>query len=331
LLLLTLTFAQDTLRNAALGKHFKIGTATDVGYLNDNQYKTVLAQQYNLVTAENSCKWGATEPARGQFNFAQCDAVANLARTNNQSFRGHNLCWGAGNPSWLTNGGFSAAVKRQILGNHITNVVKHYGNTPVAWDVVNEAIADGGNTVLKNNVWYPDIPDYVDFAFQTARAANPSVKLFYNDYNIGSSTGWSAQKSQRMYDMVKSMKSRGIPIDGVGLQLHIDLSYNLVDGVAQNMQRLAELGLEIHVTELDIACAPNKGNCQWDTQKAQQQANLYAQLLDVCKNQPKCTNFETWGFTDKYTWIGSNEHPLPFDENYKPKPAVASLLQAIKS
>jgi len=324
------SLAQQTLREAAQGKHVYMGSASNYGHLQqDPTFASVIAQQYNLVTAENACKWGATEPnQRGQFDFTQCDYVLKRAEAATQVFRGHNLCWGAGNPNWLLNGGFSPAVKKQILADHITTVVKRYNSTPICWDVVNEAVADSGSDTFKSNVWYPDIPDYVDFAFQTARAANPTVKLFYNDYNIASATGWSAGKSQKVYNMVQSMKQRNIPIDGVGLQLHVDITYgNMISGVKQNLQRLAALGLEIHMTEIDVSCG---SNCpSWGPTQEQAQAQVYADLLAACLAEPKCTSFETWGFTDKYSWLGENKHPLPFDENYNKKPAFTSLLNTL--
>jgi len=325
--------AQSTLRGAASGKHLAMGSAANAGIITsgDVMYKTTLDAQYNLITPENGCKWGATEPQRGQFNYGQCDTVHWFAMSSNQSFRGHNLCWGEGNPAWLTNGNYSPIEKRVILTNHIQNVMKHYGDAVLCWDVVNEAVADSGSEVFKTNVWYPAVPDYVDLAFKTARATNPRVKLFYNDYNIASATGWSAAKSQKVYDLVKSMKTRGIPIDGVGLQLHVDLSYgaDMLAGIKQNMQRYADLDLEIHMTEIDVSCAASGQTCTWTPEKAAQQAVIYQGLLQQCIDQPKCTNFETWGFTDKYTWKTTANHPLPFDENYKPKPAFDSLLQTL--
>jgi len=303
-----------------------VGSAATAGHLSDATYTGVIGTQYNLVTAENACKWGSTEPQRGQFAFSQCDTVSNFAKKYNQTFRGHNLCWGQSNPSWLE--GLSPADKRAALKTHITTVINHYGDSAYCWDVVNEAVADSGTTLLKNTVWYPDLPDYVDFAFTTARAANPNVKLFYNDYNIASSTGWSADKSNNVYNMIKSMKDRGIPIDGVGFQLHVDINYNLFDGIKQNLQRFASLGLEIHMTEIDVSCG---SGCNWTPDKEQQQASVYGSLISTCIAQPKCTNFETWGFTDKYTWLGTNVHPLPFDENYHPKQAFNTLLTTIKS
>jgi endo-1,4-beta-xylanase len=330
LALISLSWSQ-TLRQAAQGKHFSIGTASNYQHLTqDSTYASTLSQQYNLVTAENECKWAATEPGRGQYNFAQCDALLRSAISFGQKFRGHNLCWGEGNPNWLQNGAFSPTEKRAILQDHITTVVKRYNSTPICWDVVNEAVADSGSALYKNNVWYPDIPDYVDFAFKTAKAANPTVKLYYNDYNIASATGFSQQKSDKVYNMIKSMKQRGIPIDGIGFQLHVDITYNLFPGIIQNIQRYAALGLEVQFTELDVGCATYGQTCSsWDAQKEQTQASIYSSLLNVCSSQPACTNFETWGFTDKYSWLGANDHPLPFDANYNKKPAFNSLLQGL--
>ena len=173
-----------------------------------------------------------------------------------------------------------------------------YAGVAFAWDAVNEAIDDADGHGLKANIWYPDVPDYVDVAFAAARAADPAAKLFYNDYNVGSATGWSAGKSDAMYAMVAGMLDRGVPIDGVGLQarralvarraprapappsghvvcslalermntcvcsslqMHIGVGYNLVDGVAKNMARYGVLGLEVHITELDISCKADDG------------------------------------------------------------------------
>merc|ERR1712070_311451 len=118
--------------------------------------------------------------------------------------------------------------------------------------------------------------------------------------------------------MGKAMKERGVPVDGVGMQLHVQHSYASFDGVAANMARLAALGLQVHVTELDVKCPYG---CDLS-----QQANVYAQLLRVCLAQPACTNFESWGFTDKYTWVGTSNRPLPFDSKFAPKPAVEAML-----
>jgi len=317
------------LRDLAAQKGRYIGSAANQGHLNDGEtnYTTTLAQQFNIITPENCMKWGTTEPQQGHFNFAQGDSLVQFATSHNQIVRGHNLCWGQSNPGWLTNGQFTPQQLRDILKNHVTAEVNHYKGQKAmySWDVVNEAVLDGpqGNNTLKHNVWYPAVPDYIDVAFQAAKAADPSIKLFYNDYN---SEGMNA-KSEAIYNLVKSMQQRGIPIDGVGLQMHVSNSnYPDPNQVSQNIDRLTKLGLEVHITEMDVKL--DGGGT--DQQKLQKQADVYGSLLKACLAFPNCKSFESWGFTDRYTWLGTSQQPLEFDSNYNPKPCFYALAQALQ-
>jgi len=284
-------------------------------------YNQVVNSEYNLITAENACKWASTHPSKDAYDFTQCDFIAQVAANASAAFRGHNLCWGEGNPGWLTGGSWSQNDLTNILRSHVTTVVSRYGTKPVCWDVVNEAVSDSpsGKNILKNNVWYPALPNYIDIAFQAARAANSQVKLFYNDY---SADGLNA-KSDAIYNMVKDMKSRGIPIDGVGFQMHISVDYYpSFDQIAANIKRFGDLSLEVHITEMDVQCS---NPC--DQQK---QASVYAGVLQACLSNRNCRSFETWGFTDAHTWLGSDKHPLPFDEHYQKKAAYNSLLSTLQ-
>ena len=278
-----------------------------------------------------------TGSSRAVFDYSQCDAVYNFTRRYNMTFRGHNLCWGMYNPGWLEHGGFNATAKRALLVEHATAVASYYGAKAYAWDVVNEAISDSPPYALKTNVWYPDVPDYVDVAFTAARSAT-GAKLFYNDYNVGSmaegafelhpTTGarlesGSKGKADAMYAMAKDMLARGVPLDGVGFQLHVDHSFSAFDGVRDNVARFGALGLEVHMTEVDVTCSA--GGCTLDDQAA-----VYRGLLGACLANAACKNFESWGYTDKYTWKGSGTRPLPFDEQYEPKPAANALLQGLR-
>ena len=325
-----------TLRGAAAPHGIFIGAATNVAGLESTtepQYKSVEQAQFSLTTAENACKVGPIHPQRDHYDWSGCDTVFAAAEAANQSVRGHNLCWHTENPGWLTNGNFTPPELSTILQEHITTVVGHYGNRAYCWDVVNEALDDHG---LKPSFpWYPALPNYLDIAFHAARkaaitAVGPAkgldIKLFYNDY---SAEGMNA-KSDQVYELVKSMKQRNVPIDGVGLQFHWDLhAHTDLQDVAANMKRLGDLGLEVHITELDIKCVP-KGSKKACTQELlNAQAQLYADILTTCIHAPACKSFESWGFTDKHTWIGTQTHPLPFDENYKAKPAVAAMINAM--
>jgi len=326
LLCVSLAFgAIPILRDLAKNHGRYVGSCSGYSELtgSDHNYSTILGQQYSMVTPENEMKWAATEPNRNQFTYSQGDTIVSYAKKANQVVRGHNLCWGQYNPSWLTSGGFNGPTLQSILQNHINNVMAHYKGQLYCWDVVNEAVADGNPTFpgnyLKSTVWYPAVPNYIDLAFQWARAADPNVKLFYNDYGAEG----SGAKSDAVYAMVQSMKQRGIPIDGVGLQYHVSLGYTPnINDVTNNIKRIVALGLEVHITEMDVSFQGGNGNEQAELQ---QQATIYGQVLKACLSIPNCTSFVTWGFTDKYTWLGSNEQPLPFDVNYQAKPAFTAL------
>ena len=168
----------ETLRAAAARRGVFVGAAANAGHLaGDAAYTATLGAQYSLATAENACKWSAIRPSRAVFDYSACDAVYNFTRRYNLTFRGHNLCWGMYNPGWLEHGGFNATAKRALLVEHATAVASYYGPKAYAWDVVNEAISDAPPYALKKNVWYPDVPDYVDVAFTAARSAT-GAKLF---------------------------------------------------------------------------------------------------------------------------------------------------------
>lgn len=317
-----------TLRQAAAKRGVYIGTATNVaGLTNASEplYKQTEQAQFSLTTAENACKWGPIHPEQDTYTFEDCDYIFAEALAAKQVVRGHNLCWHTENPPWLLNGKWSPTQLTSILQDHIAKVVTHYNTSAYAWDVVNEALDNNG--LKPSQPWYPAVPNYIDVAFQAARkAGGPDVKLFYNDYSV---EGMSP-KSDQMYKLVKSMQDRNIPIDGVGLQFHWGVQgHDSLDSVAQNMARFAALGLEIHITELDIKCTPKNSGQPCTPNLLNLQAQLYADILKTCLAQPKCTSFETWGFTDKHTWIGSASAPLLFDVNYKPKPAFDALVNLL--
>jgi endo-1,4-beta-xylanase len=320
--------AQGTTFRDSTGGRLYVGAISNYGELHngDTKYGPTLNQQYNLQTAENECKWDATEPNENSYSWTQCDYASDFARNSTSAFRGHNLCWGQQNPGWLTSGQWSVSQLETFLKDHITQCIQRYnGTTKTAtycWDVVNEAVDDSGSSnVYKTAVpWYPAIPNYVNLSFQYARGASSSMKLFYNDYG-GEGAG---TKSDKIYNMVKSMKQGGIPIDGVGLQMHISTSYYpSPTDIGNNIKRLNALGLEVHITEMDVACT---GSSQYNTQ-----AQIYGNILQTCLSNPGCKSFQTWGFTDKYTWLGTNQHPLPFDENYNWKPAANTILSVLNA
>eukprot|EP00727_Mastigamoeba_balamuthi_P000156 m51a1_g10137 putative endo- -beta-xylanase (424) ;mRNA; f:32619-33960 len=298
------------------GRYF--GGCLAKGYLTDTKYVALADKHFGITTAENECKMDATEPTSGTFSFTSCDAILSHAQANNMKFRGHTLVWHSQVPTWMTSL-TTAAAKRAAIVSHIKGVLSHYKGKVYAWDVVNEAVADTG-TALRTSNWYPDVPDFIDLAFNTSRAADPSAKLFYNDYGAD---GYSQTKATYIYNMVKSMVQRGIPIDGVGFQMHLGTSWSLTEeDHRKNFQRYADLGLEVHITEADVSCS--SGSSDWTAQ-----AETFARVARACGAVSTCKSFEVWGVTDSYSWLGSAKTGLVFDSSYTAKPAACSILEAL--
>jgi endo-1,4-beta-xylanase len=249
--------------------------------------------------------------------------------------RGHNLCWHNYNRAWLAKGNFTPNQLYTLLQTYITTVAGHFQGKVFAWDVVNEALADNGSG-LRDSIWYnrPGIgltgPGYIDQAFRWAHAADPKALLFYNEYDVEDVN----RKSDAMYSLVKGMLSRGVPIHGVGLQFHVTAKPSDVSpaGLDANMARFAALGLQIHITELDVR-VPVDANGSASANDLTAQAQRYYDVVAACLKYKACTAIQTWGFTDKHSWIPQFYKgygaALPFDKNYQPKPAYASMLNAL--
>ena len=222
----------QTLKDSGFERGVLMGAAVDTGYIaNDPSYAAILAKQYSMIEAENEMKWAAIQPTQGVFNYAPGNTLAAFAQANGMLLRGHNLCWYSYNPDWLANGNFTPSQLSTLLQAYIATVVGHFKGEVFAWDVVNEALADDGSG-LRDSIWYnqPGIglsgPGYIDQAFRWAHAADPHALLFYNDYNVEDAN--NNPKSDAMYSLVQGMLARGVPIDGVGLQLHISTDPNYV-------------------------------------------------------------------------------------------------------
>jgi endo-1,4-beta-xylanase len=315
------------LRVGARAHGLLVGAAVAVGPLkNDVKYARTLASNFNIIVPENAMKFASVRPSRTAFNFTDADKIVDFAHDHGMLVRGHTLVWYKQNPPWLTNGKFSSSEISALLKEHIRAVVGHYRHRIYAWDVVNEAIDD--NAEFRNTIWSSALgPDYVQQAFVWAHEADPQAKLFYNDYG-GEALG---SKSDAIYNLTRTLKARGVPIDGVGLQSHfsVDQPPNFAN-IAANMKRLAKLGLEIHVTELDVRLSMPP-----TTEELKQQEMIYRDYLRTCLSISKCTAFVMWGFTDKYSWIPDNFSDagaaLPLDETYRPKPAYKALFNVLSA
>ncbi len=314
----------ETLKGAA-GTRL-IGTAVGLPQLDtDSAYSNAVSLQFNAVTPENAMKWESVEPARGTYDWTGADDTVNFADAHGEKVRGHTLVWYNQLPGWLSNGGFSGAELSDILQNHITTEMGRYKGKIYAWDVVNEPFADDGT--MRDTIWSSGIgPEYIADALKWARATDPAAKLYINDYDI---EGINA-KSDAMYDLVKSLKAQGVPIDGVGFQGHLDLQYGFPTDWAENMRRFTDLGLEVAITELDVRLTLPATDAN-----LAKQADYYKQAADACVSVPACVGITVWGFDDRYSWVpgvftGEGAADI-FDDNLAPKPAFASLLASLKA
>ncbi|HKO95312.1 MAG TPA: endo-1,4-beta-xylanase, partial [Polyangiaceae bacterium] len=335
----------QSLRQAAKLTERLVGAAVRANRLNNETYAAA-AREFNYVTPENEMKWDALEREPGVFTFANANRIVLFAEANHMQVKGHTLVWHSQIPAWVramtTRDEALAAMER-----HITEVVGHYKGRVQAWDVVNEAFTDGNNPRLRgsdpndvndpnnsNGNNGPDSPfrrligeDYIDRAFTLARAADPEALLFYNDFN----TEGTNAKANAVFNMVQSMKERGIPIDGVGLQMHINSNGGVTaQQLTQNIQRLTGLGLQVVYSELDVTLCGNADIAQ----RRQQQKTRLADVTKACTDNPLCSAITVWGIADSDSWRnsmcnGGGSEPLLFDTTYQRKDAYFGVFDQL--
>lgn len=327
----------DTLRQAADRAAILIGAGVQPSQFSEPAYSETLSREFNMIEPGDSMKWWVLRRDQNTFDFRDGDAVVHFAQAHGMKVRGHCLVWDHNNPEWLGQGHFTPEQLSQLLHQHIATVMKHYAGQVFAWDVVNEAMDESGR--FKDSPWYNQpgigfagkLSAYVEQAFRWAREADPHALLFYNE---AEGEGMN-RKSDAIYAMVKDFKRRGVPIDGVGMQLHISqLDFDPV-ALSTNIARLTALGLDVHITELDVSLPVDSAG-HASTENLQRQADVYSGVVRACLENPGCKAIQTWGFTDKYSWIGWRSHgsrgaALPFDRSYKIKPAYQAILHSLMS
>ncbi|MET8269280.1 MULTISPECIES: endo-1,4-beta-xylanase [unclassified Streptomyces] len=312
---------QGTLHDlaAAHGKYF--GSATDNPELPDAAYAATLGSEFGQITPGNSLKWDTTEPQQGQFSFTKGDVITDFARDHGQTVRGHTLVWHSQLPGWVA--AMPSVQVGAAMTNHIAEVAGHYRGEVAAWDVVNEPFNDDGT--FRTSPFYNAMgSDYIATALRAAHAADPDAKLYINDYN----TEGLGAKSNAMYDLVSELVAEGVPIDGVGFQAHLAVQYGFPGGMQQNLQRFADLGLDVAVTELDV-----RMQLPADAAKLATQATYYRNVVEACLAVARCVGITVWDYTDKYSWVpdafpGQGAANL-YDENLRPKASYAAVRTAL--
>ncbi len=324
----------ESLREAATKfPGLRVGAALNPNALSGGEavYANTVRFQFNLPSPENATKWAAIRPAQYTFDWTDADVFARFARAGGQQARGHTLLWHQSIPAWLTGGGFTTDQIRDILFHHIDTVAGRYRDDLFCWDVVNEAF--NGDGTLRDSFWYnqPGIgyaatgPRYIEETFRRAASAAPNALLLYNDYDAETVNS----KSDAIYAMAQDFLSRGVPLHGIGFQMHrTGLDYT---SLRNNFKRFNDLGLELHITEMDIRIPVTNGVAT--TADLEAQAEIYWNIVGVALGQPRFKVLQTWGFTDKYSWIPGffpgYGAALLFDENYQRKPAYWAVWNAL--
>lgn len=327
--------AQDSLQYWARKLDKVIGSSVEGYFFNNNfwtstgrTYTKTLYGQFNGIVAGNEMKMDAIHPRIDEYNFTKGDILVEVAENHDMLARGHTLVWHSQTPSWFNNGEFTRDSLLSILKDHVTTIVTHYKGKIGEWDVVNEVV--DGDGVLRESKWYNVIgPEYIDSAFVWAHRADPDALLFINDYGAEALNS----KSNGIYNLVKGLLERGIPVHGVGMQAHFTVDEINFFSIEKNIERLNELGLLTNFTEVDIKIA--KENFSSSSALAKQ-AEDYGRLLSMMLSNPMSTSFTVWGFSDNDSWIpnhtnGEYGQACPYDLIYRPKPAYYAMLDTLKA
>jgi len=317
--------------------YFDIGVAVSKRSLTTDEAGLIL-HHFNSITAENDMKMGPIHPGEDQYNWRAADSIAAFAKKNNLKMRGHTLVWHKQAPRWFFTHANGDTVNKEVLmqriKDHITAVVSRYKGTIYAWDVVNELIADSPDQL------YHDSPfiriageEFIEMAFRWAHEADPDALLFYNDYNEISAT-----KRAKIIQMIKKLQEKGVPIHGIGLQGHWAISEPSYAQLESTLNDFSQLGLRLHITELDISVYPKEHQSRernasdtdtaYTAEKEKLQTEKYRMIFELFRKYKDHVQSVTfWNISDRHSWLDDfpvrnrKDYPLLFDANLKPKKA----------
>ena len=321
------------LKELAKNKRILFGSAVDSNLLIDEKkYSDFVRREFSVVVPVDETKFKSLQPSKNQFDFSRMEKIIHFARSNGLKVRGFAPVWQNPKalPDWLKNGQYSPEQLRKILKEHVQTVISHFKNDHdviVCWEVANEVYNHKGK--FKDSIWSviePDPKKFLKLVFTWAHEADPQAKLFYNDDGYG----FSGQKSTAVYKAIGDLKGMGVPIHGVGFQMHLgwNETFDLSD-LKSNFRKFADLGLEIHITEFDVAL----NDLDKSAEVLEKQKQSYFDVVSACLAEPACKAIVTWGFTDKYSWIPAFKPGFGratfLDENYEPKPAYEGIQKAL--
>jgi GH35 family endo-1,4-beta-xylanase len=292
------------LRYEAQKKNITIGSgAINPNYLNDTVFAAVLTQQFNSLSPENELKWVEVNPSKGIYDWSGLDRLVAFAEANDMVVKGHGLISGCCNPDYVTNI-TDRATLNDAMTAHFTQVMHRYAGKMDRWDVVTEAFEVMNGTLAHNFFYNISGPGYIEDAFRIARAAAPNATLFINENQVE----FYPEKRQGLYNLVADLVAKGVPIDGIALQMHETFFAPTPGVITEMVKSYHALGLEVTIAELDVHTLNNTAETE-----------IYGAVIGEAL-EAGITDISFWGFTDKhsYTWIPGAQ-PLIFDANYTAK------------
>jgi endo-1,4-beta-xylanase len=326
--------SQETSRSYADALHFWLGTTFQGRFWYDAKYKNILSTDFN--SGVSFVMFPMTEPQPGQFDFGGMDHDMSFANAHGMKLFGAALVYRpGGGPDWLKNEcrTWSKGKMDQVLRDHIHAVVQHGGDTYYGWEVVNEP-----TNISYNGCWSQVLgrDEYIVKAFRYAREAAPNAELLLND-SFGRE-GVDKGKIHEFFDLVRRLKSSGVPIDAVGVEMHLDfdaLHPGYLDEFKSFLAQAKQAGVQAQVTEMDVTMS----GADSGPDALQKQKEIFYNVVHTCLQDSNCTGFTTWGLADGMRYMRSlevphdqfeAEQPLLFDDNLNPKPAFAGVLEALK-
>lgn len=313
-----------TTRELADSAGVTLGTAVRADLLDDPNYRKTLVSTFNSVTPEYELKWDSIHPEPGQWRFESVDRIVEFADANDLDVKGHALIWDQelvdSTPGWVLEIDDPDELRR-VVTEHVTTTMQRYASTVDRWDVVNEPLETLGSALYDNHFRQVLGDGYLAEMFVIARAAGPDEQLWLNEAAVE----FQPQKAAALVDLVEELLGQGAPIDGVGLQGHLVGGTVESDTLRQLIAELEALGVQVAITELDVPARDA-------SDPLGVQARVYRDTFEACLSQ-RCREVTLWGFTDRHTWIddtlGEGLAPLPFDLDYRPKPALDAIRDRI--
>lgn len=322
---------QPPLKDLAAKHDVKLGSRVVSERINDRIYPDLITEQFDYLSVFAETHYDLIHPSPNEYNFTELDKLIKFADKNSKPVQMFHLLWGEANhlPDWLKEGKYSKEQINEFNKDHVTTVANHFKGRVESWSVVNEAFTRSQHIYGLRDWWGDNLKNdtkYIDDAFVWARQADPNAKLILNDFNNESEN----QVSDAMFDYIKDARARGVPIDGLGMQMHIDGNNPpKKDDVIKNIQRFGAIGVPTYVTEFDVNLNRVEGS---DEYKSKLEARITYDMVRACIESKSCVSFTEFGTTDKdklIKWLtGDDSHAYLFDKMYRPKQSYYSFREA---